>query len=331
MTHTKDLSEIKSMFAYARPKGSATEQAFVDRFLTPLGFERDKHRNLWMQIDMPDGSAPTVLFSSHVDTVDKTEGTKSLTYDAEGMLTLSKKDRAKGFSCLGADDTAGIWLMVHLARANVPGLYVIHHGEESGCIGSRLIADKSPEFLGGIEIALAFDRAGYTDVITHQCSGRTASQGFAWSLARQLGGKFEPSDGGVYTDTNEYSGLIPECSNLSVGYFRQHSQAERQDVPFLIALRDSLLKVDWTTLSVERDPKVYEPISWKDDRFWERDVADMWEEDPMDSQAATQMEALVREYPGIVATVLEAYGLTALDLAEEIEQTTGRPIWGRFA
>lgn len=313
------------MFSYARPMGSPTEQAFVDRFLTPLGFRRDRHHNLWLQINTPDHKAPRIMFSSHVDTVDSKEGIKTLHMQTDGMLVLSRKDKAKGFSCLGADDTAGIWLMLHLARAGVPGLYMIHHGEESRCIGSGDLANLTPDFLDGIQIALAFDRAGYEDVITHQCGARTASQGFAWSLARQLGGKFEPSDGGVYTDTKEYARIIPECSNLSVGYFRQHSQDERQDVPFLIALRDSLLKVDWSALNVERDPHAFEALTWQDDAFW-------WDEDPMERRApADRLAAMVSEYPGISASVLEAFGVTPEDLAEEIERQTGRPVWGRFA
>ncbi len=44
-----------------------------------------------------------------------------------------------------------------------------------------------------------------------------------------------------------------------------------------------------------------------------------------------KMAAMVAEYPGIAASVLEAYGLTPLDLAEEIERQTGRPIGWRFA
>lgn len=327
MAHCADTREIMSMFSYARPMGSPTEQAFVDRFLAPLGFRRDRHKNLWLQINTPDHKAPRIMFSSHVDTVDRMEGIKSLHMGDDGMLILSHKDKRKGFSCLGADDTAGIWLMVHLARAGVPGLYMIHHGEESGCIGSGDLAFRSPDFLEGIDIALAFDRAGYTDIITHQTGGRTASQGFAWSLARQLGGKFGPSDEGVYTDTKEYAGIIPECSNLSVGYFRQHSQSERQDVPFLIALRDTLLKVDWTSLNVERNPHETEALTWRDDEFW-------WNEDPMERASTApddRMTALVAEYPGIAAALLEAYGVAPEDLAEEIERTTGRPIWGRFA
>lgn len=331
MSRNADTREIMSMFSYARPIGSRTEQAFVDRYLTPLGFRRDRHKNLWVQIDTPDHKAPRVLFSSHVDTVDRTEGIKSLHYGADGMLALSRKDKAQGFSCLGADDTAGIWLMVQMIRAEVPGVYLIHHGEESGCIGSGDLARLTPDFLDGIDIALAFDRAGYTDVITHQCGGRTASNGFAWSLARQLGGQFEPSDGGVYTDTNEYAGLVPECSNLSVGYFRQHSQEERQDVPFLIRLRDDLINVDWAGLNVERNPYLDNEsasFGWKSSAFWDDDVSDA---DYFGDAEDERMKAMVEEYPGIAASVLEAFGIKPEDFAEEIERQTGRNVWGRYA
>jgi hypothetical protein len=317
-TMNKDEKKILSMFAYARPMGSPTEQAFVDRFLTPLGFKRDAHQNLWVEVKETDGRSPRVLFSSHVDTVDRREGMKTLSYDGQ-ILTLSNRDLANGMSCLGADDTAGVWLMTEMLKAGVPGLYVIHHGEEKGCVGSRAIATKAPEFLAGIEIALAFDRAGTKDVITHQMGMSTASTGFAWSLARQLGGNFKPSDEGVYTDTNEYSHIVAECSNLAVGYQGQHGTGETQDVPFLIDLRDKLLGVDWSALNVERDPNAYEGFfgggnRWLDDEdFWRRPSG----------ESDSDLTRMIEQYPEVAATIFEAFGANIDDLSDEIERQLG--------
>lgn len=328
MNHQRDTQEILAMFSYARPLGSATEQAFVDHYLTPLGFRRDPFQNLVLEVPERDGSRSHILFSSHVDTVDRSEGFKELAFDGDGMLGLSPQDRAKGYSCLGADDTAGVWLMVNMVRAGVPGVYVIHHGEESGCIGSGDLAARAPEFFDGIKAAIAFDRRGYADVVTHQCGFRTASDAFARSLCDQLGGAFSPCSGGVYTDTNEYIGIVSECTNVSVGYFSQHSSLETQDVDFLIDLRDRLLEVDWGALVFEREP---------DDGFgrgfdkWDdyfsprsRDVSDL------DTNTA-RLIALIEEYPDEVASLLIAYGIAAEDLAEHIEEETGFPVWGQVA
>jgi len=38
----------------------------------------------------------------------------------------------------------------------------------------------------------------------------------------------------------EFADIIPECTNLSVGYFDQHSVKERQDIKFLEDLANAL-------------------------------------------------------------------------------------------
>lgn len=317
------VREIMEMFSYARPPASGTEDAFVSRFLTPLGFKRDLYRNLVLEVPERDGSRSRVLFSSHVDTVSRKEGIQTLHFDGE-TLALSKRSKAEGFSCLGADDTAGVWIMVQMIRAKVPGVYVIHHAEESGCLGSGRLAENDPAFFRGIEIALAFDRAGTSDVITHQMGRRTASNGFAWSLVRQLKGTFEPSDAGVYTDTNEYADLVAECSNLSVGYYGQHSQRETQDVGFLIDLAASLIACDWSSLNVERKPgDGWDFPDWHGGGDWRGLDTQDWSDDRTRARHGDLMD-LVEEYPAVAAELLMNLGISPDDFEEAIFELTGR-------
>ncbi|WP_454287231.1 M28 family peptidase [Rhizobium arsenicireducens] len=276
------------MFTYKRPMGSPTEQEFVDRFIMPWGFQRDDHQNLVLIV----GDNPRILFSSHVDTVHREEGFQNLFFDGQFLTSDA--------SCLGADDTAGVWLMLEMIKAQIPGVYVIHHGEERGCIGSRKLAMHNPEFFDWIDIAIAFDRAGYTDVITHQMGARCASDAFAASFAGQLGLGFTLSDEGVYTDTNEYVELVAECTNISVGYHGQHSSRESQDVPFLHSLRDALLAVNWDLLIVEREPKLEEP--------------------PL---LELSIESLCEDYPDVAADILRAFGLNVNDFIREIRDSYG--------
>lgn len=289
-----DLQTITEMFSYMRPAGSATEQAFVDRFLSPLGFERDQHKNLVLIL----GERPNILFSSHMDTVHMDEGMQKPIYDGRYL-------RQKGNNCLGADDTAGVWLMTEMIKAQIPGVYVIHHAEENGCIGSRDLATENPEFFKDLDIAIAFDRAYYDDVITHQLGQRMASDAFAWSLADQLGFPFgyKPSDGGVFTDTAEYSHLVGECTNLSVGYFGQHGKDEKQDVPFLLALRDALLQVKWGELAIERQAQPKHTYRGRALR--------------------SSIEQLCWEYPETAAGILTACGVTAEMFERELEEVYG--------
>jgi hypothetical protein len=295
------ITSILDMFTYCRPMGSKTEQKFINRFLAPLGFKRDKHQNLILKV----GNKPRILFSSHVDTVHKKEGKQAL-FLKSGILTSDG-------SCLGADDTAGIWLMTEMVKADVPGLYVIHHGEESGCIGSSAIAAESPEVLNGIDIAIAFDRMGYADIITHQMWRRTASDAFARSLATELGGSYAPSDEGAYTDTNEYSHIVPECTNISVGYLNQHTGRESQDVTFLMALREALLQVNWDNLVVARDPHKLE-----DDQgfFGGRSRRGR-------NSRGFDLEDLIADYPDVAADILRAMGVDEAEFARNVEDYYG--------
>ncbi|KQS84287.1 M28 family peptidase [Rhizobium sp. Leaf383] len=290
----KFISEIMDLFSYCRPMGSDTEREFVNKFLLPRGFEQDRYGNMVLTI----GNNPRILFSSHMDTVHKQEG-RQVVQLKDGILT-----QTSGSSCLGADDTAGIWLMLQMVAAGIEGVYVIHYGEECGGVGSGDLARKNPEFFKAIDIAIAFDRAGYADIITHQMGGRTASTAFATSLAKELGGSYKPCANGIYTDTAEYAHLVAECTNISVGYARAHGPEEQQDVTFLIALREALLQVDWSKLVVERTPHAKQSSNHRERR----------------PQA---LGDLCWDYPEIAAAILEAFGVSAQDFAEEVESQHG--------
>ncbi len=299
------LKTIIDMFSYKRPMGSLYEDIFVERFLMPLGFQRDEFKNLVLTL----GDNPRVLFSSHMDTVHYDEGIQRVKYK-KGVLTQN------GSNCLGADDTAGIWLMTEMIKAHIPGVYIIHHGEERGCIGSRAKAKGDPEFFANIDIAVAFDRAGYKDIITHQSGWRTASDAFAKSLSEQLGNTYSASPNGAYTDTNEYRELVAECTNLSVGYFSQHTSKERQDVTFLMALREALLQVDWSKLVVERDPKAvdYDDFGYG---FWGSGKSSFRR------QRKNDLYDLIYDYPRVAESILRAFGVTEEVFKQEIVDQEG--------
>jgi hypothetical protein len=55
-------------------------------------------------------------------------------------------------------------------------------------------------------------------------------------------------DSGIYTDTAEFFAIVPNCTNLSVGYDKEHSKNETLDKAYIEALRDSLIAADWSAL-----------------------------------------------------------------------------------
>lgn len=153
---------------------------------------------------------------------------------------------------LGGDDTAGVWLMLNLLNDEVPGLYVFFRGEERGSQGSRYAITHDPGLFKGIKKAVALDRRGYTDVITTQGGRRTCSDAFANELATQLGGGYRPSGLGIHCDSAELTSLVPECTNVSVGYFDEHHPQEKLDLNFVEDLFHKLKKVEWDTLPVSK-------------------------------------------------------------------------------
>ena len=253
------LKDLFAMLRTMRPAYSKTERRFIKEWITPLGVAEDEEGNLFKLI----GSSP-VLWSSHTDTVHWKDGPQRIERCGD-LIKLAKNERRA--TCLGADCTTGVWIMREMILAQVPGLYVFHRGEECGGIGSSYIAKNLPHLFEdyGIQFAIAFDRAAKNSVITYQGGMRTASDAFAASIAVQLPGFYMADDGGIFTDTANYSELIPECSNLSVGYEHAHTKRETQSISHALALRAAMLKIDASQFVCERDPSVVDDLwgKWK--------------------------------------------------------------------
>lgn len=262
---------LQHMLCYRRPHGSETERVFIDRFIAPVA-RPDVFGNYIVRIGnsgLPGGGpgkgrTSPVLWSCHTDTVHHHDGYQDVVQ--EGAVYKLKPNSKSG--CLGADCTTGIWVMLNMIRACVPGLYVFHRAEERGGLGSHYIAEETPELLEGVSIAIALDRRAQHSVITHQIGGRCASDAFAASLQAQIP-YLSADSGGVFTDTAQYTHLVPECTNLSVGYDNEHTPSETQDVAFAYRLLKSLMRLDVSALVVARDPAVteYDDGDWYDDYY----------------------------------------------------------------
>jgi hypothetical protein len=242
-----------------------TEKA-VYNLITTGDFIKDKYDNLYWIIGKSD-----TLFCAHLDTVDSGTVGKSIdiTHVEEGNMI-----KTNGKTILGADDKAGVVIMLYMIERKIPGFYLFTVGEEKGCVGSaKLSAElqtKMSDKFKGIKKIIAFDRSGYNSIITHQMQQRCCSDEFALALAAELGKsglKYTTDTGGFYCDSAEFADIIPECTNISVGYFDQHANTERQDIVFLQTLAEACCNVNWKELPVKRDPKKVEYI---DDYYFSR-------------------------------------------------------------
>lgn len=207
------------------------------------------------------------LFSCHIDTCHsaaESDGSmQDLAYDpAFGDILLGKDSKS---GCLGADDGAGVYVLLKMIEAKVPGSYIFHTGEERGGIGSYAVLGKHKELLEEFSRAIAFDRAvqrdGAPEVIVTQGGAACASveAGAALCAALNKSGAifekpYEVSHRGSFTDTKVYSGVIPECFNVGVFYAQQHSNKEWLNVAGLEQLVKACLTVKWDELPVKRKP-----------------------------------------------------------------------------
>jgi hypothetical protein len=281
--------ELLHMLTYMRPHGSDTERAFINRYIAPTGAKPDDFGNLWLTI----GQSP-IMWCSHTDTVHKKPGKQRVLYGA-GLASADKSD------CLGADCTTGVWLMLQMIRAKVPGTYVFHRAEEIGGKGSAWIAKNLPGRLSKFQFAIAFDRMGTDEIITHQMGWRCASDAFAESMARALMPLiYVGSDGGSFTDTANYVGIVPECTNIAVGYYGQHGKNETQDIDHALALRDRLCTAGFSKLVCQRDPTMPD-----EEYTGGRDFEDM-----------KDMKDMVYQEHGLVARFLHTQGYTVADILD---------------
>jgi hypothetical protein len=218
--------------------------------------QKDEFGNLFIKIGESD-----VMFTSHLDTATSTVTTVTHVFDDKIIKTDGK-------SILGADDKAGVTIMLYMIENKIPGLYYFFLGEEVGCVGSRKVANVQKEKkIEGINKVISFDRRGTDSVITFQSSRRCCSDKFGEELSKQLNltdssFSYKNDPTGVLTDSIQFIDIYPECTNISVGYYSEHTFSERQDINHLIKLAEACLLLNWNDLPVERDPSKTEYKSY---------------------------------------------------------------------
>jgi hypothetical protein len=287
-----DIEALLNILQLRRDANSDAEQMLIDTYIKPLDPVEDLYGNLFVTV----GDLPAAAFTAHTDTVhsnrkgDKRER-QALRFNTARTLVMTEPEE----DCLGADDGTGVWVLLNMIEAGVPGLYCFFRDEESGRGGSDWSAKKEPDRYAGITMMLSFDRKGITDVITHQMGSRCCSEVFAEHISKAINDQCAPDDTGSFTDSYSFTHLIPECTNICVGYYAQHTGMERQDLTWAAYLVNQLIAINWSIVPVERDP--------------------------LKSKYAgdyTMLE-IVELFPEEVAGMLEDYmGLTTNDMVEAI-------------
>lgn len=230
-----------SLVTETYPHGHEDE---VMKFM-PTGLTKDEFGNYYKII----GNSQT-MFTSHLDTADRTKSKVNLLSVMRDGDEIILTD---GTSILGADDKSGVTVMLYMMSKNIPGVYYFFIGEERGGIGSHKVANDYHKFphLKDLKRCVSFDRRNYYSVITKQSYRQCCSDEFATALAKELnksGLKISLDPTGIYTDSASFIDEIPECTNISVGYFSEHTSKESQNISFLERLAKACISVDWEGL-----------------------------------------------------------------------------------
>jgi hypothetical protein len=234
----------------------APHEKEVLKFLPQL--ETDKFGNYYKVI----AGDNTTMFTSHLDTADRKQVDTVLFSKMEDGDEYIYTD---GMSILGADDKAGVAVMLYMMTNNIPGIYYFFIGEERGGIGSRDLASEFDTFdyLKNIKRCVSFDRRKTGSVITSQYGRVCCSNEFGGALCKEynksgLNLSIDPT--GVFTDSASFMDDIPECTNVSVGYNNEHTGREIQNMTYLIKLAEASLKVNWSGLPTVRKVGLNEEI-----------------------------------------------------------------------
>ena len=298
------MRQLTKMLSYCRPAGSSMERQFIERYITPYEPTVDKANNRIITV----GDNPKVMFSCHTDTVHHLPKRQKIHTDKHGIIHAGSKHS----NCLGADDTAGVYVALGLIDRGIEGTYIFHAGEEIGCIGAKHLAEHEEDFIKSFDISIALDRRGTQSLVTAQTCMIGASDEFARAFCTAIGMKHSPDPTGLWTDNVEYIYMIPEIVNLSVGYSGAHSIREKLDSTYLFKLVDALAQVNYKDLPIIRDLSQPQGIV---DSYYGSYTGKYDHED--------DLEDLIRRFPSQIAHLLETFGFDGDDILDFLTKEEG--------
>lgn len=251
-----NLRLLKQLLEMHRPsyESNAWLHKFIDPRMPPGASKvQDEYGNVFVLVG--DGEQADVAFTCHTDTVARANSKPpKVKMTKGGVMFVSNPHEA---DCLGADDAAGIYIMLEMLEHGVTGRYCFFRDEEVGCQGSSWSVKDRTGFWTGVKAMISFDRRG-DGIITQQRFARCCSDEFALELANRLGRPASALQSGIYTDSAEFMHEVPECTNVGVGYMHEHTPDEVLDTVILEdLLQHCVAPGTFSNLPIERVPVPY--------------------------------------------------------------------------
>lgn len=215
-----------------------------------------------------EGDIPIGMIA-HMDTV-CTAPPRWVNNDNGVISNSNKKD------CLGADDRAGIYGILHLIREGYRPTVIFTEDEEIGCVGADKFAQCGFEL--DLNYLIELDRQGIDDAVYYECDNvdfedYITSFGFKTAM-------------GSYSDISKIAPQLGVSAvNLSIGYHGQHTSREILIISQMLRTikRVSTMLDDANGVKFEWVDKSYKKYFTKEDDWfdkkWGASYTAKWHED----------------------------------------------------
>ncbi len=227
-------------YIFSYPVKGSSLLAYLKLLLSQFGYENqitDNKNYLIAEGDIP------IALVAHLDTVHVIEPFQFF-YDEKEMVMWSPQG-------LGADDRAGVILILSILSEGYRPHLIFTTGEEHGGIGANKLVKDYNEVPFNIDFMIELDRCGSEDAVFYNCMNHSFIDYIC-----SFGFTFEE---GSFTDICILGrNWNIAAVNLSVGYYNEHTKAEYWD---LFEADDIITKVIKILRSKNNNTYMYVPAT----------------------------------------------------------------------
>ena len=218
-----DYALLTKMFEYTEKGLLSAMHNLFSKYYSNLIYKKNKYL-----IAVSEQSQIGVV--AHCDTVFTVPPKRSeIYYDTQKNVIWSPDG-------LGADDRAGVFIILKLLQKGIKPTIILTTGEENGGLGAQEITKDYPHNEFNLKFLIQLDRRGSNDCVFYHCGNRD----FIHRI--ETYGFIEKY--GTFTDI---SFLAPAWDiaavNLSVGYVDEHSYQERLFISDLLSTYEKVCRI----------------------------------------------------------------------------------------